>query len=404
MTDLNVKKEYLNLIYADCGKGSAGEKIKELVTVPGTQYLIFGVILGVFPLLAQLGILTSSFVFAMGNTMIYAIMAIGFCLLMGYSGLASLGTAGFVGIGAYIAYYFMQVYGAPFGIAFIVTVMISLFSGVLVGFISLRIEGIYLAILTLGLSEILRNTFISLKSSIKLDMSKVRLFGVKIGEEQVYLLILALFVLLLFITSNLIRSPIGRALLSVKNSTSAAQAMGINLMKYRVLAFVISTVYAAIAGHRQFTAGILSQALHLPTLKKQERIIREKALRVLEFMGLTEYRDWYAAGLPYGILKKIEIARTLMCDPQLIILDEPAAGLNDTETLELAELIRRIRDTMGCTILLVEHDMGLVMNICQTVCAISFGKLLAIGTPEEIQKDPQVQKAYLGESDEEVEK
>lgn len=157
-------------------------------------------------------------------------------------------------------------------------------------------------------------------------------------------------------------------------------------------------------GHRQFTAGILSQALHLPTLKKQERIIREKALRVLEFMGLTEYRDWYAAGLPYGILKKIEIARTLMCDPQLIILDEPAAGLNDTETLELAELIRRIRDTMGCTILLVEHDMGLVMNICQTVCAISFGKLLAIGTPEEIQKDPQVQKAYLGESDEEVEK
>lgn len=248
MTDLNVKKEYLNLIYADCGKVSAGEKIKKLLAVPGTQYLIFGVILGVFPLLAQLGALTSSFVFAVGNTMIYAIMAIGFCLLMGYSGLASLGTAGFVGIGAYIAYYFMQVYGAPFGIAFIVTVMISLFSGVLVGFISLRIEGIYLAILTLGLSEILRNTFISLKSSIKLDMSKVRLFGVKIGEEQVYLLILALFVLLLFITSNLIRSPIGRALLSVKNSTSAAQAMGINLMKYRVLAFVISTVYAAIAG------------------------------------------------------------------------------------------------------------------------------------------------------------
>ena len=245
MTDLNVKKEYLNLVYSDCGKVSAGEKIKKLLAVPGTQYLIFGVILGVFPLLAQLGVLTSSFVFAVGNTMIYAIMAIGFCLLMGYSGLASLGTAGFVGIGAYIAYYFMQVYGAPFGIAFIVTVMISLFSGVLVGFISLRIEGIYLA---MGLSEILRNTFISLKSSIKLDMSKVRLFGVKIGEEQVYLLILALFVLLLFITSNLIRSPIGRALLSVKNSTSAAQAMGINLMKYRVLAFVISTVYAAIAG------------------------------------------------------------------------------------------------------------------------------------------------------------
>ena len=77
MTDLNVKKEYLNLVYADCGKVSAGEKVKKLLAVPGTQYLIFGVILGVFPLLAQLGVLTSSFVFAVGNTMIYAIMAIG---------------------------------------------------------------------------------------------------------------------------------------------------------------------------------------------------------------------------------------------------------------------------------------------------------------------------------------
>ena len=247
MTDLNVKQEYLHLTYVAHRKKSAREKVRQLLGIPLTQYLIFAVVLAAFPLLAQAGVLTSSFVFAVGNTMIYAIMAIGFCLLMGYSGLASLGTAGFVGIGAYIAYYFMQVYGAPFGAAFIVTVMVSLFSGVLVGFISLRIEGIYLAILTLGLSEILRNTFISLKSTIKLDMSKVRLFGVKIGEDQVYLLILVLFVALL-ITSNLIRSPIGRALLSVKNSTSAAQAMGISLMKYRVLAFVISTVYAAIAG------------------------------------------------------------------------------------------------------------------------------------------------------------
>lgn len=248
MTDLNVKQEYLRLTYGDSQKVDSGKKVGKLLSAPLTQYLIFLVVLGAFPLLAQLGVLTSSFVFAIGNTMIYAIMAIGFCLLMGYSGLASLGTAGFVGIGAYIAYYFMQTYGTPFGVAFIVTVLVSLVSGVLVGFISLRIEGIYLAILTLGLSEILRNTFISLKSTIKLDVSKVRLFGVKIGEEQVYLLILVLFVLLLWITSNLIRSPIGRALLSVKNSTSAAQAMGINLMKYRVLAFVISTVFAAISG------------------------------------------------------------------------------------------------------------------------------------------------------------
>ena len=151
-----------------------------------------------------------------------------------------------------------------------------------------------------------------------------------------------------------------------------------------------------IAGHRQYTSSLATQTLHLPLLKKEEKVVRERALKVLDFMGLTPYKDWYAMGLPYGVLKKIEIARTLMCDPQLIILDEPAAGLNDTETAELAKLIRKIKDEYKCTILLVEHDMGLVMDICDTICAISFGKLLAIGTPEVIQNDPGVRTAYLG--------
>ena len=151
-----------------------------------------------------------------------------------------------------------------------------------------------------------------------------------------------------------------------------------------------------IAGHRQYTSSLATQTLHLPLLKKEEKVVRERALKVLDFMGLTPYMNWYAMGLPYGVLKKIEIARTLMCDPQLIILDEPAAGLNDTETAELAKLIRKIKDEYNCTILLVEHDMGLVMDICDTICAISFGKLLALGTPEVIQNDPGVRTAYLG--------
>lgn len=156
-----------------------------------------------------------------------------------------------------------------------------------------------------------------------------------------------------------------------------------------------------IAGHKQYTSSMLQQALHMPILKKEEKVVMERALKVLEFMGLTAYRDWYAVGLPYGILKKIEIARTLMCDPQLIILDEPAAGLNDTETAELAELILKIKKDYNCTILLVEHDMGLVMDICDTVCAISFGKLLAIAVPKEVQANKDVQAAYLGENEEE---
>ena len=157
-----------------------------------------------------------------------------------------------------------------------------------------------------------------------------------------------------------------------------------------------------VAGSRQFTSGLASSALHLRLLKLEEQVVKARAEKVLDFMGLTMYRDYLAFGLPYGVLKKIEIARTLMCSPRLIILDEPAAGLNDTETAELSRLIRRIRDEYRCTILLVEHDMGLVMEVCDSICAISFGRLLAYGTPAEIQANRDVQQAYLGVDEEEA--
>jgi branched-chain amino acid transport system ATP-binding protein len=124
--------------------------------------------------------------------------------------------------------------------------------------------------------------------------------------------------------------------------------------------------------------------------------MRKKAEKILEDLGLSAYKFAYPLGLPYGILKKIELARTLMANPKLIILDEPAAGLNEAETKDLAEVIKKIRSEYEATIFLVEHDMGLVMSICDTVCAISFGKKLAMGTPKEIQNNKTVQQAYLG--------
>lgn len=151
-----------------------------------------------------------------------------------------------------------------------------------------------------------------------------------------------------------------------------------------------------IAATRQYSSGLVTQMFHLPLLKKEERIIRAKADQILNYMGLSLYRDRLAWGLPYGVLKRIEIARVLMCNPQLIILDEPAAGLNETETMELAALIRKIRDDFDCTVLLVEHDMGLVMDVCDHICAISFGRKLAYGTPAEVQASKEVQEAYLG--------
>ena len=151
-----------------------------------------------------------------------------------------------------------------------------------------------------------------------------------------------------------------------------------------------------IAATRQYTSSLFTQMLHLPQLGREERFIRAKADRILKYMDLSSYRDRLAWGLPYGVLKRLEIARALMCDPQLIILDEPAAGLNESETWELAQMINRIRKDFDCTILLVEHDMSLVMNVCDHICAISFGKKLAYGTAAEIQASHEVQEAYLG--------
>ena len=151
-----------------------------------------------------------------------------------------------------------------------------------------------------------------------------------------------------------------------------------------------------IAATRSYTSNLLTQTLHLPLLRREEKLIRAKADRILKYMDLYAYRDRLAWGLPYGVLKRIEIARVLMTNPQLIVLDEPAAGLNESETHELAELINKIRKDFDCTILLVEHDMGLVMKICDHICAISFGKKLAYGTASEIQASKEVQEAYLG--------
>jgi len=155
-----------------------------------------------------------------------------------------------------------------------------------------------------------------------------------------------------------------------------------------------------VAAHTHIHSNFFHQLFHTERLKAEEDVMRKKAIGILEDLGLIAYKNALPYGLPYGIMKRIELARTLMMNPRMIILDEPAAGLNDKETDELAAIIRKIRDEYDATIFLVEHDMGLVMDICDTVCAISFGKKLAIGTPAEIQANQDVRSAYLGEENE----
>lgn len=218
---------------------------------PVLGYAIFAVILLLVQVLSKLGLVSSSLVTAIGSTVIFCIVALGFCLLLGYSALASLGTAGFIGIGAYSAYYCLVEWGLTIGITFVVAILAAVVIGVIVGYISLRIEGIYLAIVTLGVAQIIKEVLSAICDTIKIKGADITLFGVealKIKTDHIYYAIILILFVLMFITHNLMNSPTGRAMLAMKNSTSAAQAFGISLLKYRLMAFIISIIYASIAG------------------------------------------------------------------------------------------------------------------------------------------------------------
>ena len=121
------------------------------------------------------------------------------------------------------------------------------------------------------------------------------------------------------------------------------------------------------------------------------------ALEVMDFLGIANFEKKYLTGQPYGIQKLVEIARALICKPKLILMDEPAAGMNDQETLEIGKIISEIRDILNITVLVVEHDMNLVMNISDRICVLDSGRILAMGEPEEVKNHPEVIKVFLGD-------
>ena len=148
--------------------------------------------------------------------------------------------------------------------------------------------------------------------------------------------------------------------------------------------------------HNQIKCSFLASLLHLPSYHKAEKQANQKAMELLEFMGLADIAYQKAGSLPYGVQRRLEIVRALATNPSIILLDEPAAGMNPSETAELMHQIRRIRDTFQIAIFLIEHDMNLVMNVCEAIAVVNYGRIIAKGTPEEIRENPAVIEAYLG--------
>ncbi len=257
----NVVKSYVAATCtANNHRNFGKEKAKTIFGNTINQFLIMGVVFLVLGLLSlpSVGVISQKYSSVIANIMMYTIVSFGYCLLLGYAGLASLGSSCFLGIGAYCAFYACLTWGLPYIVAIIMAIVVSVIIGLAIGFISLRIEGLFLAIVTLGLSEIIRICLQNIYSSpISVTrFLKFKLFGQVVTQSQLFFVVLIMMLLTVFVIYNIMRSPTGRSMLAMKNSVPVAQAFGVNLLYYRVLAFIIACVTAALTGVCYLSIGL----------------------------------------------------------------------------------------------------------------------------------------------------